>query len=270
MSAVMPMDVNGLENLERIIKSGRIPHAFLIEGSSPEKRLETAKYIAKSVVCVSRDKPCDNCPQCKTVNIDSNPDVTFVVPEKDKKTVTVDQIRALRSETVVLPHAAERRVFIIKDALQLNEQGQNALLKTLEEPPETVVFVILVDSKASLLPTVVSRCSIFLLSDDSPESDDIAVDSREFISLLFDNKEYEMLLSTRKYENDRTKAKAFLDAIKIECVRQLRSEETSKYRSKVLSRIYDEAEYLSESLPANINLTLLFTAMVCKFKSFIK
>ena len=238
MKSVNSNDLKLSENLEKIIKSGRIPHAFLIEGSSPQKRLETAKYIAKGIVCVADEKPCDNCQQCKTVNIDSNPDVTFVEPEKDKKTVSVDMIRQLRSEAIVLPYAAERRVFIIKDALQLNEQGQNALLKILEEPPETVVFIILVDSKASLLPTVVSRCSIFLLSDDEASSDDISLDSREFLSLLFENKEYEMLLWARKYEKDRTKAKAFLDAIKDECLRQLKSGGTSMYRLKVLSKIY--------------------------------
>lgn len=269
MSKVVSGDFTAYENLNAIIKSGRIPHAFLIEGASPRKRLEMAKYIAKSVVCSSEDKPCDRCTQCRTTDNDSNPDVTYIVPADDKKTVTVDQIREIRRETVVLPHSAERRVFIIKDALQLNESGQNALLKTLEEPPETVVFIILVDSKAGLLPTVVSRCSIFLLSDDENENAEMTLEAKEFLSLLFDNKEYEMLLAARKYENDRTNAKAFLEAVKDECVLQLKNKEISKYRSKVLSKIYDFTEYYCESIPTNVNLTLLFTAMVSKFKSII-
>ncbi|MBO4468362.1 MAG: hypothetical protein J5766_03585 [Clostridia bacterium] len=263
-------DSSVYDNLKRIIKSRRIPHAFLIEGSTKEKRMETAMYIAGSVVCTSDDKPCGVCTQCKTAENGSNPDISFIVPAKDKKMISVDQIRDLRSEAIVMPHSAERRVFIIEDALQLNEQGQNALLKILEEPPKTVVFILLVPSKTSLLDTVVSRCSIFLLSDTDHTEDETSADSKEFLSLLFENREYDMLCFTRKYENDRTKARDFLDAIKDECLRQLKTGDISNYRAKILSNIYDSTDLYCESIITNVNLTLLFTAMVCKFKSFVK
>lgn len=270
MNNIDPNDAVVYENLVKIVKSGRIPHAFLIEGATKEKRMEMAMYIAKSVVCTSPDKPCGECSQCRTAQNGSNPDISFVVPEKDKKTVTVDMIRDLRREAIVMPHSAQRRVFIIEDALQLNEQGQNALLKILEEPPKTVVFILLVKSRTGLLETVVSRCSIFLLSDNGEKEDETSSDAKEFLSLLFDGGEYEMLLLSRKYENDRTKAAEFLVSLKDECLRQIKSQDISKYRSKILSEIFDSTDYYDDSLTTNVNLTLLFSAMVSKFKSFVK
>ena len=79
-----------------------------------------------------------------------------------------------------------------------------------------------------------------------------------------------MLLLSRKYENDRTKAAEFLVSLKDECLRQLKSQDISKYRSKILSEIFDSTDYYDDSLTTNVNLTLLFSAMVSKFKSFVK
>lgn len=259
-----------LENLEKVLKSGRIPHSFLIEGSTKEKRMKTALSIAKSVVCTGENKPCGVCLQCKTADSGSNPDISFIVPAKDKKFVSVDQIRQLRLDAFVMPHSAERRVFIIEDALLLNEQGQNALLKILEEPPETVVFILLCESRMNLLPTVISRCSLFILNENEEKEDAFSSSAGEFISLLFDNREYEMLILVRKYEKDRTKAQKFLVALKEECLKRIKNGDTSNYKCAVLSKIFDTADSCIESVAANVNLTLMFSAMVCKCKSFMK
>lgn len=169
-----------------------------------------------------------------------------------------------------MPHSAEKRVFIIDNAENLNEQGQNALLKILEEPPKTVVFILLVSSRTNLLTTVVSRCSIFLLSSSEGQDTTVIEDAQEFLSLLFDNKEYDMLILTKKYEKDRQKAQDFLGALKTECVNLLKTDELSNYRSKILSKVFDKTDEYIESVITNVNMTMLFCAMISKFKSFVE
>ena len=270
MSDLKDSDSLAYNNLKKIIESGRIPHSFLIEGSTKEKRLKMALHIAKSVVCTSDNKPCGVCNGCRTADNYANPDISFVSPQNDKKFISVDRIRALRQEAFVMPHSAEKRVFIIEDAENLNEQGQNALLKILEEPPKTVVFILLVSSRTTLLETVVSRCSVFILSHSSDNITKLEEDAREFLSFLFENREYDMLVLTKKYEKDRQKAQDFLNAVKCECVNMIKTGELSNYRAKILSKIFDKTGDYIRSVTTNVNMTMLFCAMVSKFKSFVE
>lgn len=258
-----------ISNLKRIINSGRIPHSFLIEGSTFEERMKTAIYLAKGVLCSGDNKPCNNCNQCKTADSSSNADISLLRPEKDKKFISVEQIRNLRQEAYIMPHSAQRRVFIIENAELMNEQGQNALLKILEEPPKTVVFILLVSSRTLLLPTVISRCSIFLLSTEEISDKKIITDAENILSLLFEAKEYDILLMTKSYEKDRIKSEKLLNSIKDLCVNNLKSGNISMYRSLVYSKIFDQIGEYIESINTNVNMSLLFSAMISKFKSFI-
>ncbi len=269
MTENCPNGLSAYENLNKLIKSGRIPHSFLIEGATLEERKKMALYLAKSIVCTGENKPCNTCIQCKTANSLSNVDISFVVPENDKKFISVDKIRALRQEAFVMPHSAQKRVFIIENAELINEQGQNALLKILEEPPKTVVFILLVSSRTRLLPTIISRCSVFIMSGETNDDGDITNDAKEFLSLLFDAKEYDMLLLSKKYEKDRLKTEKFFNCLKDICAKEMSSGENSMYRKKALSKIFDETDNYIGLIKTNINLTLLFSAVVCKYKSFV-
>jgi len=102
--------------------------------------------------------PCGVCKHCAKVLRGVHPDVISISVEKDKREVTVDQIRALKKDIIVIPNEAERKVYIINDADLMNRNAQNALLQALEEPPSHTVFILKTDNPTALLPTVRSRC----------------------------------------------------------------------------------------------------------------
>lgn len=263
-------DNSAIKNIDKVIKSGRIPHSFLIEGGSLDERCDTALYLAKAIVCIGEDKPCNNCRQCKITDSNSNVDVIFVEPEDKKKFISVGQIRNLRADAFVKPHSAEKKVYIIKNAELMNEQAQNALLKILEEPPASVVFILLSPSRTLQLITIVSRCSIFMISKEKSFDEKTQADAKEIIDLLFENKYYEMLKALRPYEKDRLKAEKLFRCIQSVCLSVIKDSSASNYRKKALSLVYEQIDSYVELIEFNVNMTLLFSAAVCKFESFIK
>ena len=134
-----------------------LPHALIIEGPEGTGKKAFARLIAASFGCDNEVRPCLCCDKCSRILEDISQDVTWIIPEKDKKTIGVDQIRALRESLYTVPGESERKFFIINDASTMTEQAQNGLLKTIEEPPEFAYFLLLATNAASLLPTVRSR-----------------------------------------------------------------------------------------------------------------
>ena len=153
--------------VQNFIKENRIPHAMLIEGDYGTGKHTLADFISKAIVCGNAGSPCNNCNNCHLADIKSHPDISVIAPLDGKKSITVDQIRTLREEAVIKPHQAQKRVFVIDSADTMNPQSQNALLKVLEEPPKTVMFLLIAESKTALLDTIISRC--VTLSLTTPE-----------------------------------------------------------------------------------------------------
>ncbi len=138
---------------------GRLPHAVIIEGAEGSGRRTLADILARFAVCLGEHKPCGVCSACRAVD---SPDITVVEPVKSN--ITVDQIRAIRDAAYIVPNQSAKRVFIIPNASLMNTQAQNALLKVLEEPPATVMFILTCEYTRQLLGTVVSRSAVLTLS----------------------------------------------------------------------------------------------------------
>ncbi len=156
------------KRLRTLIDGDRIPHALVIDGGTYEERLCAAYEIASAVICeVPSGKPCGICAACKKVKSTCHPDVITVLPEDKKKTMGVDIIRDMRDDAYLMPNEANKKVYIIAKGETMQEHGQNALLKILEEPPKSVVFIILCPSRSILLGTVLSRVAVFSLSEDA-------------------------------------------------------------------------------------------------------
>ncbi len=251
-------------SVEKIFASGKIPHAFMIEGCHAEERQALAGYIAKACVCEGENPPCGDCRQCITAKDNSNPDISFISAESGKKNISVAQIRQMRQNAFVKPHSAMRKVFIIGEAHQMNEAAQNALLKVLEEPPESVVFILAVSSRTLCLDTVVSRCAVISLSggDGSQELTDAA----DFLKLVFSGSQYDMLLFLNKFEKDRKATEEFLLNVRTESVLLLRKCYNLPTRAKILSGIYSASKTYLDLLKTNINLSLLFCRICADIK----
>ncbi len=284
------------------LKEKRLPHAILIEGDAGVGRHTLANYIALSAVCEADDAPCGVCRGCLAAKSGNHPDIAVVAPEDGKKNISVAQIRALKAGTAIKPHSAKAKVFIIDKADSMNEQSQNALLKVLEEPPGAVYFILIAESKASLLNTVISRCVTLTLSPPEPdaaaeyissvtnfplsdirealasaqnnvgrallllggESDtQVSLAASGFLDCMFSGDGWGMLCAAAGFEKSRRDAELFFKELKYQAEKLLRKNLNS-YKAKSLSLFYSKLCELEKSLNTNINLSLLF----CTLTSF--
>ena len=151
---------------ELIFKSAdELAHAYILVSPSAEERESRALQLAAAALCsAGEDVPCGRCRDCRKVREGIHPDLIRVSRLSDdkgkkKREITIDQIRALVADSVVLPNEAERKVYLIEDADTMNVPAQNAALKLLEEPPRGVHFLLCVSNAQTLLETVRSRCA---------------------------------------------------------------------------------------------------------------
>lgn len=138
-------------------------HAYLFVGPQSVGKHTVAVHIAKMVNCESTDparRPCGVCGTCKQIDAGAHPDVITVEPEAGKATPTISvaQIREVVRKTGYHRYNARRRVVIIDPAEAMNDPAANALLKTLEEPPDGTGFIVIATNATALLPTIRSRC----------------------------------------------------------------------------------------------------------------
>jgi len=142
----------------------QIGQSYIISCSDPEKAFQAAKRIAMAAVCRSAGRvPCGVCSACVKAEKNSHPDVQTVERLTDdkgklKKFITVDQMRDVSADAIILPNESRRKVYIFREGERLNAEAQNAALKLLEEPPAGVTLILCVPNATVLLPTVRSRC----------------------------------------------------------------------------------------------------------------
>lgn len=145
------------EILSGMFDTRRIPHAILIDGPKGAGKKTLARIIAAAAVCQSQGElPCGTCRQCSNALNDIHPDIT-VFEGSSLRSFGVDLVRKIRADAFVAPNDAARKVYILANIQNMTEQAQNALLKILEEPPSSVLFILTCDSRSHVLETVRSR-----------------------------------------------------------------------------------------------------------------
>ena len=144
------------QNLAESLAKGRISHFYLISGPEGSGKHTLAKLLAAAILCRGSRKPCGACEPCRKVGAGSHPDFLTVV-DPEHKNVAVKIVRQIRDDMFIRPNEADHKIYLFPQELGL--EGQNALLKILEEPPSYGVFILLTDNPDKLLPTVRSRCT---------------------------------------------------------------------------------------------------------------
>ena len=148
-------------------ESGRgLAHAYIISGPTGSGRHTLARLLAAAMVCTSDSgsRPCGKCSPCKKITAGIHPDFEIISGPEEGKPITVDQIRALRSDAYIRPNEGNRKIYLLEGADQMNASAQNAMLKLLEEGPGYAVFLLLAENGGGLLQTVRSRCEELVLS----------------------------------------------------------------------------------------------------------
>ncbi len=145
--------------LSLALKKGRLSHAYLFTGPKGVGKETTAWAFLFHLFCKeNKENPCEGCLSCKKIDKEIHPDILKIFPEK--REITIKQIREIINFIKYRPLEGEYKVIFIKEAEKMNLEAANALLKSLEEPPSYVIFILLSENFTQLLPTIVSRSQI--------------------------------------------------------------------------------------------------------------
>ncbi len=151
---------NLIHNIQTLAKNQNFSHSYIIEGIRGSGKSLICEFFAKAILCEDEhNKPCGTCLSCLSFDSKNNPD--FFILQSEKKSFGVDIVRDNFTDIVnIKPFRSKYKVVIIEKADTLTVQAQNALLKSIEEPPEYMVFMLVAENSKFLLPTIISRCAI--------------------------------------------------------------------------------------------------------------
>ena len=150
------------EELKKTINTKKIANSYIFSGIEGIGKRQLAREFAKNIMCLQGGDCKDTCESCKKFEEKSNPNYEEINSNEYKKDIiTIDQIREkIVNKAYEKPIISNKKIYVINDADKMNEPAQNALLKTLEEPPHYVVIILIVSNDNAILPTIKSRCVI--------------------------------------------------------------------------------------------------------------
>lgn len=153
-----------IQHMSAALKSKKISHAYIFEGPNGSGKNMLATAFAAAMECeAGYGDSCGMCRSCHQMETGNQPDVKRLTHEKPM-TISVDDVRRqINADMLIKPYSSKYKIYIVDEAEKMNEQAQNALLKTIEEPPEYGIIMLLTNNLDAMLPTILSRCITFHL-----------------------------------------------------------------------------------------------------------
>ena len=147
------------DHFKRAIENHKISHAYILTGEAGMGRKSIANAFAMTLLCEKGgSEPCMSCHSCKQVMSGNHPDLIYVTHEKPGS-IGVDDVREQINDTIMIrPYSSYYKIYIVDEAEKMTVQAQNALLKTIEEPPSYAVIILITTNQEAFLPTILSRC----------------------------------------------------------------------------------------------------------------
>lgn len=271
------------EEVLQVLRSGKVPHAILITGSDEEKRAAISELIACFAVCTgSEGRPCLTCAGCSKVKKGIHPDIKRETGTGAARSLHIDAIRSIREDAYVIPNEAEYKVYLIDGADKMTVQAQNALLKILEEPPRSVLFVLTAQSSLSLLETIRSRVTVFMINEETVDLKQEKEKElcQKIAAAICQSTEFELLAACSPFIKDRTLFRSvtellfqqFRDALLFTLGALEETSEETKLLSeqltkKALLKLTEEMTEIRKMIDQNANLTLLSTCFCAKMRT---
>lgn len=293
------MKINGFnlnnpveQTLKATFAAGRFPHAIILEGGTVQERMELGRNIAAALTC-SESKaqaPCGECSHCKKNTADSHPDVLIYSVEDKPRAFKVDLVRDIRNKAFIIPNEADRKVFILENSHTMGIEGQNAILKILEEPPSYVNFILLCSSKSGFLPTVLSRATVYSVGEaetfDSETDFEKTVEAASAVAKsLTCIDDFETVKAASVFEKDAKLLKAALPVMQEIFAAALRTkhnaaensnefgnlptELASRLSGRALLDLCETVNSLMASLRMNANHNLMVTALCTSLRKAV-
>ena len=237
------------------VEQGVFPHGVMIECQNEHEGELFARFIANCLVCRGQNKPCGVCHDCIKAQGKGHPDIFETDGKKGKSnTFSVDAIREVRDDAFIVPNESDKKIYILKNGQNMNEQAQNAILKILEEPPSYVFFIIVTTSKSTMLETVLSRVQVFsLLSDEEQITDKEMTIVKNMVSAILNVNEIDLMEQTAVFLKNNQLAKTILGLL-TEIFRDALVKKSGFERD---FRFAQETEKVSNSLTAKSLMQLI-------------
>lgn len=270
-----------IATLDSLFADGRCPHAVLIDGGSHEEREALARLTAKRIVCSDAlEGPCNVCENCRKADENIHPDIITLTKPDDKKFFVKNDVKNMVAQAHLTPNDALKKVYILSEIHQMNEESQNLLLKILEEPPHYTAFVLTSQNANGVIGTVLSRVVRLRLgkNDDVQFSEKAIEVVKKLTSAVCSPYEYDKIQATAPLDGNKKLTAEVLelmvvvlrDAVSVKSGGKIISPETeiqsreiadSNSLKKILD-MYDVICGLYRSLDNNPNYTLL-SAVIC-------
>lgn len=281
MSDYVNIPENVLAALDSFFADGRCPHAVLIDGSGELQRAQLARLAAKMIVCSNQERtPCGACENCRKADENIHPDIITVAKPEDKKSFIKADIKKVVADAYITPNDAEKKVYILSEIHNMNEECQNLLLKILEEPPRYTAFVLTSQNANAVIGTVLSRVVRLRLgkTEDTEYSEKAVEVVKNLSQAVSSSYEFDKIKATASLDGNKSLTAEVLslfigvlrDAIALKSQGKALLTDMVEYSQalcdkntlKKLLDMYDAVSAIYQSLENNPNYTLL-TAVLC-------
>ncbi len=194
-------------------ESNRMPHALIITGGAPAERGALALHLSMWAVCSSSERPCGRCKNCLNAQKKEHSDIYYAKGSGKTGIYNREELSAIIRDAYVKPNQAGRKVYILEECdRKFSEISQNVFLKTLEEPPQDVLFIMTCEDDRSLLQTIRSRSTVFTLESEAGFLEESLSLARDIALNIISLSEMDLLKTTYRL-SDRDKALEALDAV---------------------------------------------------------
>lgn len=270
-----------LTALDSFFADGRCPHAMLIDGGGEKQRTELARLAAKMIVCSNQDiTPCGACENCRKADENIHPDIITVTKPDDRKFFVKNDVKKVVADAYLTPNDSLKKVYILSEVQQMNEECQNLLLKILEEPPHYTAFILTSQTANAVIGTVLSRVVRLRLgkAEDVQYSEKAVDVVTKLASAVSSPYEYDKIQATAPLDGNKKLTVEVLelfiavlrDAVSLKSGGKILLDEfknqstelADKSSLKKLLDMYGEVCGLYRSLDNNPNYTLL-SAVLC-------
>lgn len=180
----------------------------------------------------------------------------ILIDSQNKKSIGINEVRKIKNDSIIKPVECNFKIYIFKNAQNLTEQAQNALLKIFEEPPKHVIFLLLCNNSKNFIPTVISRARIVKLNKINDENSNEDVDN--FIDFLVKNDKIYALSILSKYESDREKLKLFLNSCKNKILLKIKKQFSNTAKINLCNKINKIINFIDINMNKNLVLLSVF------------